>query len=121
MRIKSFLIGLCGVVITSALLILFSAAGQQNENLKNIVSQTHQQIREFQVILLFKSVQFIEHIIFEIRYYRRHSISNLGLSGIYFECIVSCAKSFTPSNCLQLNLPYQLSMRYSYRDCYKQT
>ncbi|KAJ6641409.1 hypothetical protein Bhyg_06348, partial [Pseudolycoriella hygida] len=48
MRTKSFLIGLCGVVITSALLILFSSAGQQNENLKNIVSQTHQQIREFQ-------------------------------------------------------------------------
>lgn len=49
MRTKSFLIGLCGVVLTSALLILFSSAGQQNENLKNIVSQTHQQIREFQV------------------------------------------------------------------------
>lgn len=53
MRTKSFLIGLCGVAVTSALLILFSSAGQQNENLKSIVSQTHQQIREFQVLMIF--------------------------------------------------------------------
>lgn len=35
--------------MTSVLLILFSPAGQQNDSLKNIVSQTHQQLRVFQV------------------------------------------------------------------------
>lgn len=49
MRTKNFLIILCCVVLTSLFLILFSPAGQQNDSFKNIVSQTHQQLKEFHV------------------------------------------------------------------------
>uniref|UniRef100_A0A2M4BRZ5 Putative secreted protein n=1 Tax=Anopheles marajoara TaxID=58244 RepID=A0A2M4BRZ5_9DIPT len=45
MRTKPFLLLLTCVVMTTFLLILFGSAGQQNESLKNIVSQTHQQFR----------------------------------------------------------------------------
>lgn len=83
MRTKSFLIGLCGVVITSALLILFSSAGQPNENLKNIVSQTHQQIREFQVIILLLKINSL-HFIDKMCYRRTHIFNyNVVLKVLY--------------------------------------
>ncbi|XP_052867850.1 uncharacterized protein LOC128273836 [Anopheles cruzii] len=47
MRTKPFLLILTCVVMTTFLLILFSSAGQQNDSLKSIVSQTHQQFRNF--------------------------------------------------------------------------
>ncbi|XP_040166972.1 uncharacterized protein LOC120902351 [Anopheles arabiensis] len=47
MRTKPFLLILTCVLMTTFLLILFGSAGQQNDSLKNIVSQTHQQFRNF--------------------------------------------------------------------------
>lgn len=49
MRTKNLLIILGCVVLTSLLVILFSPAGQQNDSLQSIVSQTHQQLKEFHV------------------------------------------------------------------------
>ncbi|XP_058126466.1 uncharacterized protein LOC131291362 [Anopheles ziemanni] len=47
MRTKPFLVILTCVLMTTFLLILFGSAGQQNDSLKNIVSQTHQHLRNF--------------------------------------------------------------------------
>uniref|UniRef100_U5ESF9 Putative secreted protein n=1 Tax=Corethrella appendiculata TaxID=1370023 RepID=U5ESF9_9DIPT len=47
MRTKHFLLGLCIVIGTSLFLIL-GPAGQQNDSLKNIVTQTHQHLKDFQ-------------------------------------------------------------------------
>lgn len=48
MRTKNCLLILCFVIFTSLILIILGPAGQQNDSLKNIVTQTHQQIKEFQ-------------------------------------------------------------------------
>lgn len=49
MRIKTFLI-VCGcVLITSYILIIFTSSEQQNDSIKNIVSQTNLHIKEIQV------------------------------------------------------------------------
>lgn len=48
MRTKHFLLLLCAVIGTSLLFILFGPAGQQNDSIKNIVSQTHEQLRNLQ-------------------------------------------------------------------------
>lgn len=53
MRIKSFLLILSCVITLSLLLIILGPAGQQNDSFKNIVSQTHQQLREIQVRVCF--------------------------------------------------------------------
>lgn len=48
MRTKHFLLLLFAVIGTSLLFILFGPAGQQNDSIKNIVSQTHEQLRNLQ-------------------------------------------------------------------------
>lgn len=49
MRIKTFLI-VCGcVLITSYILIIFTSSEQQNDSIKNIMSQTNLHIKEIQV------------------------------------------------------------------------
>lgn len=48
MRTKHFLLILITVIATSVLLILLGPAGQQNDSIKNIVSQTHEQLRNLQ-------------------------------------------------------------------------
>lgn len=48
MRTKHFLLILIGVITTSVLLILLGPAGQQNDSIKNIMSQTHEQLRNLQ-------------------------------------------------------------------------
>ncbi|XP_055374418.1 uncharacterized protein LOC129607420 [Condylostylus longicornis] len=48
MRTKNFIIILCCVVLTSFIFIILGPAGQQNDSIKNIVTQTHQQLRELQ-------------------------------------------------------------------------
>ncbi|XP_058814868.1 uncharacterized protein LOC131678646 [Topomyia yanbarensis] len=45
MRTKHFLLVLVAVIGTSLLLILLGPAGQQNDSIKSIVSQTHEQLR----------------------------------------------------------------------------
>lgn len=48
MRTKHFLLILISVITTSILLILLGPAGQQNDSIKNIMSQTHEQLRNLQ-------------------------------------------------------------------------
>lgn len=49
MRTKNFLLILLCIVITSVLLIMISPTGQQNDSFNNIVTQTHQHLKDLQV------------------------------------------------------------------------
>lgn len=49
MRTKHFIVILCCVVATTLLFIVLGTAGESNDSLKNIVSQTHQQFNKLQV------------------------------------------------------------------------
>lgn len=53
MRTKNFVLILVCVVLTSFIFIILGPAGQQNDSLKNIVTQTHQQLNKLQVSLCF--------------------------------------------------------------------
>lgn len=48
MRTKNLVLILCCIVLTSLIFIILGPAGQQNDSLKNIVTQTHQQFNKLQ-------------------------------------------------------------------------
>lgn len=52
MRTKHFIVILCCVVATTLLFIVLGTAGEPNDSLKSIVSQTHQQFNKLQASLL---------------------------------------------------------------------
>lgn len=49
MRTKHLILILIGVIIATIVFIAFGPAGEPNDSFKNIVVQTHQQFKEFQV------------------------------------------------------------------------
>lgn len=49
MRMKTFLIVFGCVVITSYVFVVISSTREQDDSIKTIVTQTHQQIKEFHV------------------------------------------------------------------------
>lgn len=49
MRMRTFLIVLCCVVAVTYIVLMLTATGQQNDSFKNIMTQTHQQLKELHV------------------------------------------------------------------------
>lgn len=53
MRRKNLILIILIVIATSILFIILGPAGEQNSSFNSIVSQTHQQIKDFQVSFIF--------------------------------------------------------------------
>lgn len=67
MKIKNFIVILAGFITISVLTIIWGLNGQQNDSIKNIVSQTQQHLMEIQVRSFFLIFIFI--VLMLIKFY----------------------------------------------------